>query len=176
MENIEFLEKEYDRVTFSINSYTNRQINYMNYTLILFGGAFLYLAQSDQLSNFKPYFPYFLFLVYGQFLLEIYRTIILQYYRKYIADKINSLLGEKVIITPIIYKRFIINLKSNLFYLTYTIFWILVLIAFFIFCNYDIGFDNLNSIIQFIIILTYIVIYFVKTYKATKINFDTLEG
>src|SRR5690606_26502264 len=119
----EVLMQEYDRVDSVIHAYTNRQINYMNFTLLIFGGSFIYLIEKEVLNDFKEYYPYFLFLVYGLFAMDIYRIQIYQGYRKYLSDIINRECNRHVINTPFLTFEFILKFKNNWFYPFYTSIW-----------------------------------------------------
>jgi len=170
----DILKEEYQRVDQIINDYIGRQINYMNITLLLFGGSFVYLNEKDVLADYKAYYPYFLFLVYGLFAMDLYRIQIYQGYRKYLADVINKECGRYIINKAFLNYELILNGTKNWFYPFYTAMWICVLAGFYWFSHSPAGFMKKHALIQLFIIILFTAFFLIKAFKEKDLVEKTI--
>lgn len=126
------LVEEYKLADSKVEDYHQKQLNYLNVTIVLLSGFLFFLIEKNQINVLKVYFPYFSFLIYGTLVYHFRRNLIIQGHRKFLAKKINSYLNNNVILFPDITTNYSLSWKKNWFLTFNTIAWMLILCI--IFC------------------------------------------
>lgn len=166
-ERLDLLRSEYDKADEIIKNFTKRQLNFLNITLLLFGGSFLIVNENPIAQSYKEYYPYFLLLNYGLYLTDYYRVQITQGFRNALANKINVLVKEKVVLTPFLSIKYLMSVKRNFYFLFNTIMWIAIIISILVFSHKG----NLNSLhlyIQILVMTTLLCLYIRDLIKLKK--------
>jgi hypothetical protein len=172
---IDLLYKEYEIAGERIEDYQRSHFRYYSGILLFLIAIFTYFHGQGS-KNFRiEFLPYPLLFISILIYYHYHRTLVIQAFRRIIGQEINKIVDQNILVFHLISDKYIISPRRNISIGIFSLLNVFFFMFIIYYCSKD-SESNLNSILQFIILLFQLLLYIYSTYFVqTKVEKDIIK-